>query len=99
MNKKMLEQAMKKLGMKQENIEASEVIIKGKKTLVIKNPEVIKMNIMGQETFQITGNVEESFNEEDIKMVMGQANCSKEQAINALKENNGNIAEAILSLK
>jgi len=99
MNKKMLEKAMKQLGMKQENIEASEVIIKGRKTLVIKNPEVIKVDMMGQETFQITGNVEEAFNEDDIKIVMEQANVDKEEAIKALQDNNGNIAEAILSLK
>jgi nascent polypeptide-associated complex subunit alpha len=99
MNKKMLEQAMKKMGMKQEEIDAQEVIIKGSKSLKIKNPQVIKVNVMGQETFQITGEIEELINEDDVKTVMEQANCSREKAIKALNDNNGDLASAILSLK
>ena len=99
MNKKLLEKAMKQLGMKQEEIDADEVIIKGKKTLVIKNPNVIKVDIAGQETFQITGEIGEALNEDDIKMVIEQTNCNREEAINALKENNYDLAQAILSLK
>ena len=99
MNKKMLEQAMKKLNMKQEEIDADEVIIKGSKNLVIKNPQAVKMEVMGQETIQITGKIEELINEEDVKTVMEQANCFREEAIKALNENNGDLAAAILSLK
>ena len=99
MNKKMIEQAMKKLNVKQEEIDADEVIIKGKKNLVIKNPQVLKVDMMGQETFQITGMLEEMVNEDDIKTVMDQSNCSREKAIKALNENNGDLAAAILSLK
>ncbi len=99
MNKKMLEQAMKKLNVKQEEIDADEVIIKGRKNLIIKNPQVLKVDMMGQETFQITGTLEEMINEEDIKTVMNQSNCSREKAIKALNENNGDLAAAILSLK
>jgi nascent polypeptide-associated complex subunit alpha len=101
-NPKQLEKAMKKLGVKQEDIEASEVLIKTKdKDIVIRNPNVIKVNMMGQETFQITGDIEEQekelFNEEDIKTVMEQTNCSKEEAIEAL-EKEKDLAAAILSL-
>ena len=40
MNPKMLKQAMKKMGMKQEDIDASEVIIKcSDKEIVIRNPQ------------------------------------------------------------
>jgi nascent polypeptide-associated complex subunit alpha len=99
MNKKMIEQAMKKLNVKQEEIPATEVIIKGEKNFIIKNPEVIKMNLMGQETLQITGKIEQLTNEEDVKTVMEQANCSREDAIKALNENNGDLAASILSLK
>ena len=99
MNKKMLEQAMKHLNMKQEEVDADEVIIKGKNNYIIKNPNVVKVNVMGQETLQITGKIEELINEDDIKMVMEQAECSKEEAIKALKDNNGDLAAAILSLK
>src|SRR3989338_4004484 len=95
MNKKMIEQAMKSLNVKQEEIDADEVIIKGSKSLVIKDPKVVKMEIMGQETFQITGKIEELINDEDVKTVMDQANCSREKAIKALNENNGDLALAI----
>jgi len=99
MNKKMLEQAMKHLNMKQEEVDADEVIIKGKNNYIIKNPNVVKVNVMGQETLQITGKIEELINEDDIKTVMEQAECSKEEAVKALKDNNGDLAAAILSLK
>jgi nascent polypeptide-associated complex subunit alpha len=85
--------------MKQEEIQADEVIIKGEKNFKIKNPQVVKMNVMGQETFQITGEIEELINEDDVKMIMEQTNCSKEEAIRSLKENNGDLAASILSLK
>jgi len=99
MNKKMLEQAMKQLNVKQEEIDADEVIIKGSQNLIIKDPKVVKMEIMGQETLQITGKIEELINEDDIKTVMEQANTSREKAIKALNESNGDLAAAILSFK
>ena len=104
MNPKDIEKAMKRMGIKQEQIDASEVIIKTKnKQLTIKQPNVVKVNMMGQETFQITGKVQESslekFTEDDIETVMEQTNCSKEQAKKALKKNNGDLAKTIISLK
>ena len=102
-NPRELEKAMKKLGVKQEEIKASEIIIKTEeKDLVIKNPSIMKINMMGQESLQITGKIEERkkelFDEEDIKTVMEQSNCTREEAIEAL-EKEGDIAAAILSLK
>ena len=55
--------------------------------------------MMGQEMLQVSGELEDYINEDDVKLVMGQANVSKEQAIKALNENNNDIASAILSLK
>ena len=103
MNEKLLKQAMKKMGMKQEEIEASEVIIKcPDRQLIIKNPQVSKINAMGQETLQISGNIEEQplekFTKEDIAIVIKQTNCKKEEAKQALEET-GDIAAAILKLK
>ena len=102
-NPKMMKQAMKKLGMKQEEIEAEEVIIKSKdKQIVFINPQVSKINAMGQETFQIIGDYEEQdlekFNEDDIKTVVEQTGCSREEAKSAL-EKEGDLAKAILGLK
>jgi len=105
MNPQMINQAMKKMGIKQEELDAREVIIRLKdKDLVIKNPAVTKINMQGNESFQIVGKVEEKesvnegINEEDIKTVMHQTGCTKEKAIESLKKYD-DIAEAIISLK
>lgn len=106
LNPKDLEKAMRRMGIQQQDIDAVEVIIKTPtKQLVIKNPHVAKVNAMGQESFQVTGVVEErsidttpDINEEDVKTVMEQTNVSKEEAIKALKETKGDLAQAILNL-
>jgi nascent polypeptide-associated complex subunit alpha len=104
-NPRQMQQAMKKLGVKQEEIDATEVIIKTPdKDLIIKNPQVSKINMMGQESLQITGDIEEmerklEINEDDIKTVIDQAGVSEEEAKKAIEETNGDLAEAILKLK
>jgi nascent polypeptide-associated complex subunit alpha len=107
MNPRKMQQMMKRMGIQQSEIPATEVIIKTpEKELVITNPMVSKVNMMGQETFQIVGQVEEKaisslpeINEEDIKTVMEQTGVTKEEAEKAINETNGNLAEAILKLK
>lgn len=104
MNPKMVKEAMKKMGIKQEEIPATEVIIKTPdKDLIIRNPQVAKVIAMGQETFQISGDVEvmeaQKFSEEDVKTVAEQAKVSKEKAREALEKSNGDLAQAILELQ
>ncbi len=104
MNPKDLQKAMKKLGIKQEEIDATEVIIKcPDKDLIIRNPQVSKVNAMGQETIQIIGDIEElkaqKFTEDDVKTVAGQAKVSLEKARQALEKNNGDLAKSILELQ
>jgi nascent polypeptide-associated complex subunit alpha len=105
MNPRQMQQAMKKLGMKQEEIEATEVIIKTPgKDLIIKNPQVSKINMMGQESLQITGDIEEverklEISEDDIRTVAEQTGVSEEEAKAAIESTNGDLAEAILKLK
>lgn len=100
-----MQKAMKRLGIKQEDIDAELVIIKTSgKDLIIKNPQVSKVNMMGQETIQVIGDITEveryeEINEYDVTTVMKQTNCSKEEALEALKESNGNLAEAIIKLQ
>lgn len=103
-NPKQLEKAMKQMGVRQEEIDATEVVIKTHdRELVIRNPHVTKVNMMGQESIQITGSIEERdlkpYNKEDVKTVMEQAGCSEEEAKEALEKSKGDLAEAILSLK
>jgi nascent polypeptide-associated complex subunit alpha len=106
MNPKMMEKAMKKMGIKQENIEASEVIIKcPDKDLVFRNPSVSKVNAMGQETYQVVGDVEEveagvsDISDEDVKTVVEQTGVDEEKARESLTEHKGDIAKTILDLK
>lgn len=101
-NPREMEKMMKKLGMKQENIDAEEVIISCKhKKIIVKNPQVTKINMMGQESLQITGDMEEheveGFTDEDIHIIMNQTGCTREKAKEAL-ELKKDIAEAILYL-
>ena len=102
MNPRAMKQAMKKLGMEQEEIEASEVIIKtADKELVFVNPQVSKVTMMGQDTWQIVGTPQErtqGFTQEDVQTVMEQAHVGEKEAAEALKET-GDIAEAIMKLK
>ena len=102
-----MQKAMKRLGIRQEEIDAEEVIIKtADKILVIKNPQVSRVNMMGQETFQVVGDITEvdkeqkiNIDDDDVSTVMGQTNCTKEEAVDALEQSNGNLAEAILKLQ
>lgn len=98
---KLMKAAMKKMGIKQEEIEAEEVIIKSSSgKIIIRNPSVTKITMMGKESFEITGEIsEEKVSEEDVKTVAEQANVDEDTARQALEKANGNLAEAILSLK
>lgn len=101
-NPRQLEKMAKKMGIQSESIEADEVIIRGsEKDIVIHNPRVAKVNMMGQETFQISGEVEErdrdDFSEADVEMVAEKAGVSNEDARAALQKYGG-IAEAIVGL-
>ncbi len=96
-----LKAAMKKMGIRQQDIDASEVIIKcADRHIVIKNPKVAKVTMMGKDSFQIEGNAVEVGieNEEDVAVVMEKAGVSREEARRALTETKGDIAEAIMKL-
>jgi len=100
-NPKQMQKMMNQMGMKQEEIPASEVIIKGPKEIIIKNPHVMKVDMMGQETFQITGEVSEGsgISKDDVLTVSVQADVSEEEAKKALEETKGDLAEAIMNLR
>ncbi len=106
MNAKQMEKMMKQMGIQQEQIDADEVIIRTSGgEIVVSNPQVVKVKVGGQETFQITGEIseraaepKEKFSEEDAKLVAQQSGASLEDAKAALAET-GDIAEAIMKLK
>ncbi len=102
-NPRQLEKMAKKMGLQSTHINAEEVIIKtSENDIVIRNPQVARVNMMGQETFQISGDVEEreaaGFSDDDVSMVAERAGVSEKEARDAL-EKCGGIAEAIISLK
>ena len=102
MNPKKMQKVMQSMGIKQEEIKAKEVIIKGEDMdLIIRNPQVMKIDMMGQEILQVSGSIEElnSVKEEDIETVAEQAKVSREKAKKALEKNKGDLAAAILELK
>ena len=102
MNKRQLDEIMKRLQMDTEQIRAKRVVIEtAGKNIIITDPEVTKVNLMGKDIFQISGNVTEEtpVNEEDVKLVMEQTGKSREDVIKKLRELNNDIARAIVELK
>jgi nascent polypeptide-associated complex subunit alpha len=75
------------------------------KEIFLKKPQVVEMKGKDSTIYQVIAtDIEEtnrdvpSFKEEDIVLVMQQANVSKEKAIVALTDTKGDIAQAILNL-
>ena len=96
---------MKKLGISQENIDASKVVIDKSdgSRIIIDNPQVLRVLMQGQESFQITGDVSsedsvDSISVEDVSSVMEKTGKSREVVVKALEDSDGDLAEAILSL-
>ena len=101
-NPKQLEKMAKRMGIQSTQIDAEEVIIRTSDTnIVIRNPSVARVNMMGQDTFQVSGDVEEQereeFSDDDVEMVSEKAGVSEEEARAALHRFGG-IAEAIIGL-
>jgi len=102
---KKMQAMMKQMGISQEDIPSSKVIIEkedgGK--ITISNPSVAKIRAQGQESFQITGDIseeseaEQGFSEKDIKTIMEQTGCTEKKAKQVL-EKTGDLAEAIMLL-
>ncbi len=104
MNPRQMERMMQQMGIKSTGIDASEVIIRKKdgSELVVSSPQVTLIDMQGQKSLQISGEITERAggpSEDDIKLVMEQAKCTRDKALAALKETKGDIAAAILKLQ
>lgn len=108
MNPRQMQQAMKRMGIKQQQVDAAEVVIKlnDGREIVINEPSVTEVNMMGQKTLQITGEQQireidttPSISDEDVQTVVDQSGCTKEEAQKAIEDHNGDLAEAIMSLQ
>ena len=88
-NPKQMQAMMKQMGIKQEDLDASKVTIEkndGSK-IIIDNPSVQKINMQGNVSFQISGDLSEEntelFSQDDIRTVMEKTSCSKDEAFDS----------------
>jgi NACalpha-BTF3-like transcription factor len=94
---------LKKLMQDVKEIPAERVIIEGPKRYVVKNPKVMRLNVMGQDSLQIMGDIIEmestpEINDEDVKMIMEQTGAKELKVKEALIKNDNDIAKTILDL-
>jgi len=107
MNPKAMKQAMKRMGIKQEEIDANQVIIKCSDCdIIIDNPQVSKVNMMGQDTYQVVGeartedpDTKPDIVEDDVKTVMENCNVSEDEARKAIEDADGDLAKAIMNIQ
>ena len=106
MNSRQMQSMMRKMGVSQVEVEAIQVIIKTSNgELVFDNPQVSKVNMMGQETYQVVGTPVKretdstpTISDDDVKTVVDQTQVSEEKAREVLENHKGDIAAAILEL-
>ena len=105
LNSRDMARAMQRFGIQQQELPAVRVIIECEgKRIIIDKPSVAKVNLMGQETFQVTGAAREeacelAISSDDIKTVAETARVNSEVAKKALETAGGDLAQAILSLQ
>ncbi len=112
LNPRQMQKQMRAMGITQTPVsDAVEVIIRCKdKESVISNPSVPCITMQGNKTYDVNGTVSERplgsssepagpiFADEDIELVMSQTGCDRDKAIEALKECDGQPAEAIIKV-
>jgi nascent polypeptide-associated complex subunit alpha len=107
MNPRQMQQMMQRMGMQQVEVPAERVIVRLKdRDLVFDEPQLVKVTVMGQQTYQLTGTPREEKRSmtyvpasEDVATVAEQAGVTIDRAREALIKTNGDIAEAILALQ
>lgn len=94
---------MKQMGIKQDDVSARRVIIeKEGSRIIIDEPNVQKITMQGQESWQITGKAREESNameisQDDVNLVMEKTGKSEKEVRKVLIETK-DIAEAIVRL-
>jgi nascent polypeptide-associated complex subunit alpha len=106
MSGKKMQKMMKQMGIQQNELEVVSVVMRtSDQELIFESPQVSKVNMMGQETYQIVGTPSVrsletfSISEEDVNTVVEQTGVSEEEAKKVLTETEGDLAEAIMKLK
>jgi len=100
-----MQKMMKQLGMQMDELDAEkvEILLKDGSVITITDPQVVRTNIQGKDSFQVTGDVSGGGSaaevaDEDVDMVVDQTGASAEDARNALLAE-GDLAGAILKLE
>jgi len=97
--------ALKRMGIASTDLSVVEVIFRCEdKDIVIQQPQVTKVNMMGQETYQVVGKAIDkpraiSISQEDVDTVVAQTGASAQDARSAIEKHHGDLAAAILDLK
>ncbi|MFT4310870.1 MAG: nascent polypeptide-associated complex protein [Candidatus Woesearchaeota archaeon] len=107
MNSRQAQQMMKKMGIQQQEIPVKELIMKcDDYILVIQNPQVSKVNMMGQQMYQVIGEAQQQaietelhIDQQDIQTVVEQTGVSTQDAQAMIKKHNGDLAAAIMELR
>ena len=97
---------MERMGIDMKEIpNVQEVVIRtADKEMHITNASVSEVNAQGNRIFQVAGEVEEveierkTFSDEDVLLVQQQTGVSKDKAVAALEQSDGEVARAILKL-
>ncbi|KXS42063.1 nascent polypeptide-associated complex protein [Methanolobus zinderi] len=105
MNPAKVKQMMKQMGIDIKEVnDVEQVIIRTPdKDIVFNDANVSIMTAQGTDTYQIVGTPEEVAREvevpdDDVRLVAEQTGVSEDEAREALKNANGDLAEAILAL-
>jgi nascent polypeptide-associated complex subunit alpha len=107
MNPREANRMMQRMGMQVEQIDnVTRVIIESaSKKIIIDEPEVAIVKVQGQTVYQVGGGRSREevttvvSSADDAKLVASQAGVSVEEAANALRQSNGDLAQAIILLK
>lgn len=106
-NPKQMQKMMKQMGVKQHQLDAVrvEVFLTDGTKLVFDQPEMSKVNMMGQEMYQLQGSPRKEsidttpeISDEDIETVMAQTSATREEAQQAIEDAGGDLADAIMNL-
>ncbi|EQD34739.1 nascent polypeptide-associated complex protein [mine drainage metagenome] len=108
MDPRTLKNLMSKMGIKSSEIAADSVTIEcSDRDIIVRNPQVTRIEAQGMVSFQVSGDIEEKeksvdveITEDDIHMVMEKSGIDdKDKAEQALRAAGGDIAEAIMRIK
>lgn len=103
MDPKKMKKLMKRAGIKTKNLPVTKIVfVFEDKTWEFTDAQATEVNMGGQKTYQVTGTYVEGEKgppAEDIAMVAEKTGATEEEAKEALKKTDGDIAEAIMNLK